>query len=137
MDSIIIASVSGLFALGGVIVSGWVQYKNQKQQNQFQLETEYLKIKESRRGEILAQCITCHKLLSEIQREFSITNIVMFRTENLTVIELDEKFRKQRARIDETIAFFELYNQPVAKNVKIILKPMEQFLILLSAWLVD
>ena len=126
--SSIIAALSALF---GVALSARNQLRSQYQSQQFQYDLEQSKRQadhlESERLRALKKLTTAHRLLSNVAREFSITNLQIIWQLQMSEAEYDQKFMTACNAIDELRAFADLHEASLSTGAEKIYGQMSIF----------
>lgn len=98
MDNTILVALVGIIAAClGAATTGFFHSLNQKQNHAHQLATDSAKYEGEWRGQKETQLryrlLEAHKLLSKIEAEFSVTNMVMLQQQNISEHAYDERYR--------------------------------------------
>ena len=116
MDStVVLPVISALAALLGVALTAFVQHRNQRSNQEFQMRSEAVKREREQvyedRAAALQHLSVAHKLLNKIAREFSITSLDILWRSKLSDVNYDARYLSACLEMDELRAFASL-NEP-------------------------
>lgn len=119
--AILISIVTALSALLGVALTAYVQLRNQRVNQRFQLMSDAAKHERERtdraRADAIQRLADAHKLLSKIAREFSVTNLVILRGSKMTDSEYDLRYLLACGEMDELRAFAGLHEPSLTEEM--------------------
>ncbi|QOJ08464.1 hypothetical protein [Nitrosomonas sp. H1_AOB3] len=123
MDASVIAPiVAALAALGGVALTAFVQARNQVRNQAFlaamEVERHLRKQQALDQAEMLKRLVVMHKIVSKIEREFSITNLVILLQANTTKAGYDARYLEICGEADELTALAHLYEPAIYDEVE-------------------
>jgi hypothetical protein len=123
MDTtLLLPAVSALSALLGVALSSYVQFRNQRSNQAFQLDSDAIKHGRERltheKEEALQRLSTAHKLLSKTAREFSITTLDILWRSRMTDSEYDARYLSACLEMDELRALAGLYEHRLSEDIE-------------------
>jgi hypothetical protein len=117
-----VAALGTASTLLAVVITNRTQIRNQRDNNQFQIEIARFKLN----GELTSKQIEtallkigdAHKILNQIEREFSINEIVMMRTAALSRAAFNDKYRALSERADELGMIVDFYAPSASKTCR-------------------
>lgn len=132
MDTaILIPVISALSALLGVLVSTYVQTRNQFRVQQFQQQTDTVKYQRERQvkehEQALERLMLAHTLLSKTAREFSITTLDILWRSKMTDGEYDVRYLATCIEVDQLRALIDLYEPDLSDDMESIHGQMNIF----------
>ncbi len=120
--AILIPIVTAISALLGVALTAYVQLRNQRVTQRFELTSDAAKHERERADRAGAHAIQrladAHKLLSKIAREFSVTNLDILWRSKMTDSEYDVRYLLACGEMDELRAFAGLYEPPLVEEIE-------------------
>ncbi|WP_434212650.1 hypothetical protein [[Pseudomonas] boreopolis] len=123
MNAAILTSIVGaLSALLGVALTAYVQLRNQRSNQQFQLAVETAKYErdsaDREKIESLRRMAEAHKALSAIAREFSVTTLDILWRSSMTDSEYDQRYLAASSNMDDLRAFAGLHESSLIDDIE-------------------
>jgi hypothetical protein len=107
-NAIVVAFISVGSVCIGAVISGCLQWINQKQQHKNLLAIEAIKSERERLNKkhtyTLSRIVEAHKLLGKIAREFSTTNLVKLQNGGIMQVQYDQLHSLVCSDVDELMA---------------------------------
>jgi hypothetical protein len=124
MDAIIIPILTIFATLLGVIVTAFIQTRNQRANHSFQLESDSSKHKREQtdrdKTDMLRRLTDAHKLLTKLGREFSIDNLDILWRKKMTDVEYGKHYLFVCEDLDELRAFASLHASMLQDDIEYI-----------------
>ena len=123
MNTVILTSiVAALSALLGVALTAYVQLRNQRSNQRFQLAIETAKYErdsaDREKTEALRRMAEAHKTLSTIAREFSVTTLDILWRSNMTDSEYDQRYLAASSNMDDLRAFAGIHESSLIDDIE-------------------
>lgn len=123
METAIFTSiVAGASALIGVALTSFIQMRIQRHTQNFQIELEKFKreieSQENEKKHMLERLSKVHRQLNTIEREFSLTSLVIIWQAEMSSSEYDQRYLSICEKIDELRATIDLYEPSLSEKVE-------------------
>jgi hypothetical protein len=120
--SVMVATIAGVAAFSGVIVTTLTQMINTRRNQDFELDKEKFRLefeKFHERDSLTRKKLEkAHIILSEISREFSLTFLTIDWSAKMTPNDFNNKYRDLCAKVDEIQMIVDYYTPAITDSVK-------------------